>query len=279
MSTVEATDTALLLRAGSLAAPMEIIEERTIGPILGAENIAKGFHSVTWGFAGRGHVHVRLLPAVRRDLQRLRWRSTCCCWWPCCRMLQATLTLPGMAAMALALGMAIDANVLINERVREELRNGASPQAAIHAGYDRALGHHPRLQRHHADRRSGAAGLWLRPGARFRRGALPGHPDAACSRRCSFSRGVVNLWYGRRKKLQVGIASVQVWRLTATAGWPQAERNEDIMEFFKIRRDIPFMRHALVLNAISFVDLLRLAVFFLLHARAALCRSSSPAAP
>ena len=92
-------------------------------------------------------------------------------------MLQATLTLPGMAAMALALGMAIDSNVLINERVREELRNGASPQAAIHAGLRPGLGHHPGLQHHHADRRPGPAGLRLGPGARLRGGALHRHPD------------------------------------------------------------------------------------------------------
>ena len=92
-------------------------------------------------------------------------------------MLQATLTLPGIAAIALALGMAIDSNVLINERVREELRNGASPQAAINTGYERAWAHHPRLQHHDADRRPGAAGLRLGPGARLRGGALPRHPD------------------------------------------------------------------------------------------------------
>ncbi len=137
MTTVEANDTALLLRAGSLAAPMEIIEERTIGPSLGAENIAKGFNSVTWGFLAVAafmcvyYLLFGLFSSVALAVNLLLLVAVL-------SMLQATLTLPGMAAMALVLGMAIDANVLINERVREELRNGASPQAAIHAGYDRA---------------------------------------------------------------------------------------------------------------------------------------------
>jgi hypothetical protein len=92
-------------------------------------------------------------------------------------LLQATLTLPGIAAIALTLGMAIDANVLINERIREELRNGVPPQAAIADRLRARLGHHSRLQRDHADRRPGAAGVRLRCGARLRRRALPGHHD------------------------------------------------------------------------------------------------------
>ncbi|MCC2676464.1 MAG: protein-export rane protein SecD [Ramlibacter sp.] len=137
MSTVEANDTALLLRAGSLAAPMEIIEEMTIGPTLGAENIAKGFNSVAWGFAAICafmivyYMLFGVFSSLALGINLLLLVAIL-------SMLQATLTLPGMAAMALALGMAIDSNVLINERVREELRNGASPQAAIHSGYDRA---------------------------------------------------------------------------------------------------------------------------------------------
>ncbi|MCY7304537.1 MAG: protein translocase subunit SecD, partial [Rhodoferax sp.] len=139
MTTVEANDTALLLRAGSLAAPMEIIEERTIGPSLGAENIAKGFNSVTWGFLVIVafmcvyYAMFGLFSSIALGFNLLLLVAVL-------SMLQATLTLPGMAAMALALGMAIDSNVLINERVREELRNGASPQAAITTGYDRAWG-------------------------------------------------------------------------------------------------------------------------------------------
>ncbi len=139
MTTVEANDTALLLRAGSLAAPMEIIEERTIGPSLGAENIAKGFSSVTWGFLVIVafmcvyYMMFGLFSSIALGVNLLLLVAVL-------SMLQATLTLPGMAAMALALGMAIDSNVLINERVREELRNGASAQAAINTGYERAWG-------------------------------------------------------------------------------------------------------------------------------------------
>jgi preprotein translocase subunit SecD len=134
----EATDVALLLRAGALAAPMEIIEERTVGPSMGEQNIKRGVHSTLWGFAAIacmmifyymmfGGVSVLALGVNLLLLVALL------------SMLQATLTLPGLAAIALALGMAIDANVLINERIREELRNGNTPQASIHAGYDRAF--------------------------------------------------------------------------------------------------------------------------------------------
>ena len=137
MSVNEASDLALLLRAGSLAAPMDIIEERTIGPTLGAENITKGFHSVSWGFAvivvfmATYYMLFGLISGIALAVNLLLLVAVL-------SMLQATLTLPGMAAMALALGMAIDSNVLINERIREELRGGASPQAAIHSGYERA---------------------------------------------------------------------------------------------------------------------------------------------
>src|SRR3990167_9443901 len=137
MTTMEANDTALLLRAGSLAAPMEIIEEFTIGPSLGADNIAKGFHSVTWGFVAVA-VFMCFYYMLFGVISSIALAFNLLLLVAVLSMLQATLTLPGMAAMALVLGMAIDANVLINERVREELRNGASPQAAIHAGYDRA---------------------------------------------------------------------------------------------------------------------------------------------
>ncbi|MGZ8250908.1 MAG: protein translocase subunit SecD [Methylophilaceae bacterium] len=136
-NTQEATDISLLLRAGALAAPMDIIEERTVGPSMGEENIKRGMHSTLWGFAAIaifmiiyyvvfGGISVL---ALGINLLLLALLS----------MLQATLTLPGLAAIALTLGMAIDANVLINERIREELRNGNTPQAAIHAGYDRAF--------------------------------------------------------------------------------------------------------------------------------------------
>ena len=137
MNTVEANDVALLLRAGSLAAPMDIIEERTIGPSLGAENISKGFHSMLWGFtaiAGFMMVYYMLFGLV----SVLALASNLLLLVALLSMLQATLTLPGIAAVALTLGMAIDSNVLINERIREELRNGSTPQAAIAAGYERA---------------------------------------------------------------------------------------------------------------------------------------------
>ena len=139
MSTVEASDVALLLRAGSLAAPMEIIEERTIGPSLGAENIQKGFHSTLWGFIAIA-VFMSLYYLLFGMVSVLALASNVLLLFALLSLLQATLTLPGIAAIALTLGMAIDSNVLINERIREELRNGESPQAAIRAGYERAFG-------------------------------------------------------------------------------------------------------------------------------------------
>ncbi|NMG64925.1 protein translocase subunit SecD [Azoarcus indigens] len=139
MSTTEATDVALLLRAGSLAAPMEIIEERTVGPSLGADNISKGFHSTLWGFIAIA-VFMCIYYALFGLVSTISLAANLLLLVALLSLLQATLTLPGIAAMALTLGMAIDANVLINERIREELRNGSSPQAAIAAGYDRAFG-------------------------------------------------------------------------------------------------------------------------------------------
>jgi preprotein translocase subunit SecD len=137
MSTTEANDVALLLRAGSLAAPMEIIEERTVGPSLGKDNIEKGFNATRWGFVAIVafmsvyYVLFGLISSVSLGVNLLFLVALL-------SLLQATLTLPGIAAIALTLGMAIDANVLINERIREELRGGATPQAAIAAGYERA---------------------------------------------------------------------------------------------------------------------------------------------
>jgi preprotein translocase subunit SecD len=139
MSTTEANDVALLLRAGSLAAPMEIVEERTVGPSLGRDNIEKGFNSTRWGFLAIVafmsvyYVVFGLISSVALGVNLLFLVALL-------SMLQATLTLPGIAAIALTLGMAIDANVLINERIREELRGGSTPQAAIAAGYERAWG-------------------------------------------------------------------------------------------------------------------------------------------
>ncbi|NCT98981.1 MAG: protein translocase subunit SecD [Comamonadaceae bacterium] len=209
MTTMEASDTALLLRAGSLAAPMEIIEERTIGPSLGAENISKGFHSVTWGFLVVAafmcvyYMMFGVFSAIALGVNVLLLVAVL-------SMLQATLTLPGMAAMALALGMAIDANVLINERVREELRRGATPQAAINAGYDRAW-----ATIFDSNVTSLIAGLAL---LLFGSGPVRGFAVVHCLGILTsmfsavfFSRGLVNFWYGRQKKLKT-ISVGTVWR-------------------------------------------------------------------
>jgi len=207
MTTVEANDTALLLRAGSLAAPMDIIEERTIGPSLGAENIQMGFNSVTWGFV----VVVVFMCAYYMMFgvfSSLALAFNLMLLVAVLSMLQATLTLPGMAAMALALGMAIDANVLINERVREELRNGSAPQTAINAGYDHAWG--TILD---SNITSLLAGLAL---LAFGSGPVRGFAVVHCIGILTsmfsavfFSRGLVNAWYGRQKKLKsVSIGTV-----------------------------------------------------------------------
>ena len=135
----EATDVALLLRAGALAAPMEIIEERTVGPSMGEENIKRGVHSTLWGFAAIA-VFMMIYYMVFGTISVLALAINLLFLVALLSMLQATLTLPGLAAVALTLGMAIDANVLINERIREEMRNGNTPQASISAGYERAFG-------------------------------------------------------------------------------------------------------------------------------------------
>lgn len=134
----EATDVSLLLRAGALAAPMDIIEERTVGPSMGEENIKRGVHSTLWGFAVIS-IFMAIYYMVFGTISVLALSINLLLLLAILSMLQATLTLPGLAAIALTLGMAIDSNVLINERIREELRNGNTPQASIHAGYDRAF--------------------------------------------------------------------------------------------------------------------------------------------
>jgi len=209
MNTVEAADTALLLRAGSLAAPMEIIEERTIGPSLGAENIAKGFDSVTWGFVAVT-VFMCLYYALFGVISSIALAVNLLLLVAVLSMLQATLTLPGMAAMALVLGMAIDANVLINERVREELRNGAAPQTAIHIGYDRAWS--TILDSNVTTLIAGLALL------AFGSGPVRGFAVVHCLGILTsmfsavfFSRGLVNLWYGRQKRLQA-VSIGTVWK-------------------------------------------------------------------
>ena len=209
MTTVEANDTALLLRAGSLAAPMEIIEEKTIGPSLGRENIDKGFNSVIYGFSAIAlfmclyYLLFGMFSTVALAFNLLLLVAVL-------SMLQATLTLPGIAAIALTLGMAIDANVLINERVREELRAGASPQAAIHTGYERAWG--TILDSNVTTLIAGIA-LFA-----FGSGPIKGFAVVHCLGIMTsmfsavlFSRGLVNLWYGRQKKLK-GVSIGQVWK-------------------------------------------------------------------
>ena len=215
MSVSEANDLALLLRAGSLAAPMEIIEERTIGPTLGAENISKGFHSVTVGFAVIV-VFMALYYMLFGMISGIALAVNLLLLVAVLSMLQATLTLPGMAAMALALGMAIDSNVLINERVREELRMGASPQAAIHSGYERAW-----ATILDSNITTLIAGLAL---LAFGSGPVRGFAVVHCIGIMTsmfsavfFSRGLVNLWYGRQKKLK-SVSIGTVWRAPPAEG-------------------------------------------------------------
>ena len=214
MTTTEAADTALLLRAGSLAAPMEIIEERTIGPSLGADNIDKGFNSVLYGMlaialfmcAYYGLFGVISTLALTFNLLLLVALLS---------MLQATLTLPGIAAIALTLGMAIDANVLVNERVREELRGGAPPQLAIHNGYERAWG--TILDSNVTTLIAGVALLAFGSGPV--RGFAVVHCLGILTSMVSavvFSRGLVNLWYGRQKRLK-SVSIGQVWKPDAEA--------------------------------------------------------------
>ena len=215
MTTMEAADTALLLRAGSLAAPMETIEERTIGPTLGAENIAKGFASVGYGFAAIA-VFMCAYYLLFGVFSTLALAFNLFLLVAVLSMLQATLTLPGIAAIALTLGMAIDSNVLINERVREELRNGASPQAAINAGYERAFA--TILDSNITTLIAGLALLAF--GSGFVRGFAVVHCLGILTSMFSsvmFSRGLVNLWYGRQKKLK-SVSIGQVWKPTTAAG-------------------------------------------------------------
>jgi preprotein translocase subunit SecD len=209
MTTTEANDTALLLRAGSLAAPMEIIQERTIGPSLGADNISKGFNSVLYGFLAI-MVFMCAYYALFGVFSSIALAFNLLLLVAVLSMLQATLTLPGIAAMALAIGVAIDSNVLINERVREELRSGASPQAAIHAGYDRAWG--TILDSNVTTLIAGVALL------AFGSGPIRGFAVVHCLGIVTsmfsavfFSRALVNLWYGRQKKLK-SVSIGTVWR-------------------------------------------------------------------
>jgi len=208
-TTASANDLALLLRAGSLAAPMEIIEERTIGPSLGAENIEKGFKSLLIGF-GSIAVFMMAYYLLFGTFSVIALAVNLLLLISVLSMLQATLTLPGIAAMALALGMAIDSNVLINERIREELRNGVAPQTAIAVGFDKAW-----ATILDSNVTTLIAGLAL---LAFGSGPIKGFAVVHCLGILTsmfsavfFSRGLVNLWYGRHKKVQK-LAIGQVWR-------------------------------------------------------------------
>ena len=209
MTTAEANNTALLLRAGSLAAPMEIIEEYTIGPSLGADNISRGIQSVVWGMLAIAvfmcfyYLLFGVFSTVALGVNVLMLIAVL-------SMLQATLTLPGIAAMALAMGVAIDSNVLINERIREELREGASPQMAIHIGYERAW-----ATILDSNVTTLIAGLAL---LAFGSGPVRGFAVVHCIGILTsmfsavfFSRGLVNLWYGGKKKLK-SVSIGQIWR-------------------------------------------------------------------
>ena len=209
MTTVEATDTALLLRAGSLAAPMEIIEERLVGPSLGAANIKAGFESTLWGF-----IAVSVFMIIYYHLFGVFSAIALTCnlflLVAILSMLQATLTLPGIAAMALTLGMAVDANVLINERIREELRENRTPQQAIKEGYDMAF--NTILDSNITSLIAGIALLI------FGSGPVRGFAVVHCLgiltsifTSAMVSRALVNLWYGRRKKL-TSLSIGQIWR-------------------------------------------------------------------
>ena len=212
MTTQEANDVALLLRAGSLAAPMEIIEERTIGPSLGADNIARGFHSTWVGFSVIA-IFMMLYYGLFGVVSVIALSFNLMLLVALLSVLQATLTLPGIAAIALTLGMAIDANVLINERVREELRNGRPPQQAIYEGYEKAF--NTILDSNITTLIAGLALLL------FGSGPVRGFAVVHCLGILTSiftavfaSRAIINVTYGTRKKL-ARVSIGQVWRPNA----------------------------------------------------------------
>ena len=199
MTTAEASDVSLLLRSGALAAPMEIIEERTVGPSMGAENIAKGFHSNLYGFAAIA-LFMMFYYRFFGIISTVSLSANVLFLVGLLSIMQATLTLPGMAAIALTIGMAIDSNVLINERIREELRAGISPQAAIHAGYERAFA--TILDSNITTFIAGVALFWLGSGP------VRGFAVVLCLgiltsifSAVMVSRSLVNLTYGRKARL------------------------------------------------------------------------------
>jgi preprotein translocase subunit SecD len=209
-SPTETNNLALLIRAGALAAPMEIIEERTIGPSLGRDNIQKGFHATLWGFLTIV-VFMSVYYAVFGVISSLALGVNLLLLIALLSLLQATLTLPGIAAIALTLGMAIDANVLINERIREELRGGATPQAAIAAGYERAWG--TILDSNITTLIAGLALLI------FGQGPVRGFAVVHCLgimtsmfSAVTVSRAVVNLYYGHRRRLHKVAIGNTAWK-------------------------------------------------------------------
>ncbi len=213
MQADEAAETALLLRAGALAAPMEIIEERTIGPSLGAENIKKGFNSTIYGFIAIA-IFMCVYYALFGLFSTAALGINVLLLIALLSLLQATLTLPGFAAIALTLGMAIDANVLINERIREELRAGKAPHAAIAEGYDRAWA--TILDSNVTTLIAGVALLVFGSGAI--RGFAVVHCLGIITSMVSavfVSRGLVNLWYGGKKRLD-SVAIGTVWKPDST---------------------------------------------------------------
>ena len=210
MSTTEAKDVALLLRAGSLAAPMEIVEERTVGPSLGRENIDRGFDATKWGFIAI-IVFMSVYYTLFGVVSSLALTFNLLFLIALLSLLQATLTLPGIAAIALALGMAIDANVLINERIREEIRGGATPQAAIAAGYERAWG--TILDSNITTLIAGLALLI------FGQGPVRGFAVVHCLGILTsmfsavvVSRGIVNLIYGHRRRVATLAIGNTTWK-------------------------------------------------------------------
>ncbi len=210
MNTVEAADIALLLRAGALAAPMEIVEERTVGPSLGRENIEKGFNATRWGFVVIV-VFMSVYYVLFGVISSIALAVNLMLLVALLSLLQATLTLPGIAAIALTLGMAIDANVLINERIREEIRGGVTPQAAIAAGYERAWG--TILDSNITTLIAGLALLI------FGQGPVRGFAVVHCLgiltsmfSAVAVSRGIVNLVYGHRRRVAKLMIGDTAWK-------------------------------------------------------------------
>lgn len=206
----EANDLALLLRAGALAAPMEFLEERTVGPSLGKENIARGFHSTWIGFTaialfmGVYYMLFGVISVIALAINVLFLVGLL-------SLLQATLTLPGMAGIALTVGMAIDANVLINERIREELRGGNSPGASIVAGYERAF-----ATIFDSNVTTGIAGLAL---FAFGSGPVKGFAVVlvlgiltSMFSAVLVSRALVNLIYGRQRRIEALSIGYTAWK-------------------------------------------------------------------